>query len=387
VPFLELVQHALHDLEQRGLRRRARDIDGPQGPRVLVDGRSALCLCSNNYLGLAGHPDIAAALALGIGEEGVGSGASRLISGSMRAHRDAEAALARFVGLPAAALFATGYACNLGVVQALATREDVLFSDSLNHASLIDGARLSRAKVVVYEHGAAEDLERKLRAHRADGRMALVLTESLFSMDGDVAALADIARLAREHDAGLLVDDAHAIGVYGPAGRGLCAALGVVPDVLIGTLGKAFGAQGAFVAAAEPVVDLIRNRARSYIFSTAPAPGLARAAEVATAVVAAADDRRAQLVRHTRRLRTGLTELGFRVLPGESAIIPVVVGDSEPTMALSRALLERGVFAHGIRPPTVPVGTGRLRVVPMASHSDADIEEALAAFAAVRPAR
>lgn len=387
MPFLELVQHALHDLETRGLRRRARDIDGPQGPRVWVDGRSALCLCSNNYLGLAGHPDIAAALAQGIREEGVGSGASRLISGSMRAHRDAEAALARFVGLQAAALFATGYACNLGVVQALATRDDVLFSDSLNHASLIDGARLSRAKIIVYEHGDAEDLERKLRAHRRDGRMALVLTESLFSMDGDIAPLADLARLAHDHDAGLLVDDAHALGVYGPAGRGLCAALGVVPDVLIGTLGKAFGAQGAFVAAAEPVVDLIRNRARSYIFSTAPAPGLARAAEVATGVVAAADDRRAQLIRHTQRLRAGLTELGFRVLPGESAIIPVVVGDSEPTMALSRALLARGVFAHGIRPPTVPVGTGRLRVVPMASHSDADIEEALAAFASVRPAR
>ncbi len=387
MPFLDLVEHALHDLEQRGLRRRARDISGPQGPRVVVDGRMALCLCSNNYLGLAGHPEIATAVALGVREEGVGSGASRLISGSMRAHRDAESALARFVGLPAAALFATGYACNLGVVQALATRDDVLFSDSLNHASLIDGARLSRAKIIVYEHADAEDLERKLRAHRGEGRMALVLTESLFSMDGDVAPLADIARLAREHDAGLLVDDAHALGVYGPAGRGLCAALGVVPDVLIGTLGKAFGAQGAFVAAAEPVVDLIRNRARSYIFSTAPSPGLARAAEVATAVVVAADDRRGQLIRHTRRLRTGLTELGFRVLPGDSAIIPVVVGDSEPTMALSRSLLERGVFAHGIRPPTVPVGTGRLRVVPMASHSEGDIEEALAAFAAVRMAR
>ncbi len=384
VQFLELVERSLLDLDRQGLRRRARDVDGPQGPRIVVDGQSALCLCSNNYLGLAGHPEIVAALNAGMQEEGVGSGASRLISGSMRAHRHAEAALARFVSLPAAALFSTGYACNLGVVQALATRDDVLFSDSLNHASLIDGARLSRAKVVIYEHANAEDLARKLRSQRRDGRMALVLTESLFSMDGDVAPLADIAALAREHEAGLVVDDAHALGVYGPEGRGLCAALGIVPDVLIGTLGKAFGAQGAFVAGSEAVVDLIRNRARSYIFSTAPSPALARAAEAATHVVLAADERRTQLLAHAQRLRAGLSELGYRVLPGESPIIPVLIGDPEPTMATSRALLELGVFAHGIRPPTVPAGSGRLRVVPMASHTVDDIEQALAAFATVR---
>lgn len=382
--FSELVERSLLDLDQQGLRRKAREIDGPQGPRVIVDGRPVLCLCSNNYLGLAGHPEIVAALTAGLREEGVGSGASRLISGSMRAHRQSEAALARFAQLPAAALFSTGYACNLGVVQALATREDVIFSDSLNHASLIDGARLSRAKIVIYEHGDASDLERKLKGERHSGRMALVLTESLFSMDGDVAPLSDIANLARAHGAGLVVDDAHALGVYGPEGRGLCAALGVVPDVLIGTLGKAFGAQGAFVAGSASVIDLIRNRARSYIFSTAPSPALARAAEAAAQVVAGADDLRSRLLAHARRLRTGLSELGYRVLPGQSPIIPVVIGDPEPTMALSRALLEQGVFAHGIRPPTVPAGSGRLRVVPMASHSAEDIEQALAAFAAVR---
>lgn len=383
MPFPSLIQDALQELEQKGLRRRARDIDGPQGPRIVVDGRAALCLCSNNYLGLAGHPHIAAGLARGLAEEGAGSGASRLVSGSMRAHRDAEEALAAFVGQPAAALFSTGYACNVGVVQALCTRDDIVFSDSLNHASLIDGARLSRAKIVIYEHGDAEDLRRKLSAQRGEGRLALVLTESLFSMDGDVAPLAELSRLAREFDAGLVVDDAHALGVYGPGGRGLCAALGVVPDVLIGTLGKSFGAQGAFVAASADVVDLIRNRARSYIFSTAPSPALARAAEAAVQVVLASSAARSLLLAHTRRLRSGLSALGYRVLPGDSPIIPVIVGDPEPTMALSRGLLERGVFAHGIRPPTVPPGTGRLRVVPMATHSEADIEEALAAFAAL----
>jgi len=383
VSFPELIDQALLDLEHKGLRRRARNVDGPQGPRILVDGRSALCLCSNNYLGLAGHPAIAAGLSRGLSEEGVGSGASRLISGSMRAHRDAEDELAAFVGQPEAALFSTGYACNVGVVQGLASRDDVIFSDSLNHASLIDGARLSRAKVVVYAHGDADDLRRKLAAQRGEGRLALVLTESLFSMDGDVAPLGEIADLARAYNAGLVVDDAHALGVYGPSGRGLCAALGVTPDVLIGTLGKAFGAQGAFVAGSAAVVDLIRNRARSYIFSTAPAPALARAAEAAVKVVLASDAARARLFSHARRLRSGLSALGYQVLEGQSPIIPLIVGEPEPTMALSRALLERGVFAHGIRPPTVPAGTGRLRVVPMASHSETDIDEALAAFSAL----
>ncbi len=384
--FLEVVERSLSDLDGQGLRRRARDIDGPQGPRITVDGQIALCLCSNNYLGLAGHPEIVAALSTGMQEEGVGSGASRLISGSMRAHRQAELALAGFAQLPAAALFSTGYACNLGVVQALATRDDVIFSDALNHASLIDGARLSRAKIVIYEHADPDDLERKLRSQRHAGRMALVLTESLFSMDGDIAPLAEIARLARVHEAGLVVDDAHALGVYGPQGRGLCAALRITPDVLIGTLGKAFGAQGAFVAGSEAVIDLVRNRARSYIFSTAPSPALARATEAAVHVVEHADARRSQLFAHAQRLRTGLDELGYRVLPGSSPIIPVVIGDPEPTMAISRALLEQGVFAHGIRPPTVPAGSGRLRVVPMASHTEGEIEQALAAFAVVRGA-
>jgi 7-keto-8-aminopelargonate synthetase-like enzyme len=236
---------------------------------------------------------------------------------------------------------------------------------------------------VVYAHADAADLERKLRQHRHEGRLAVVLTESLYSMDGDVPPLLDLARLARSHDAAFLVDEAHALGIYGPQGRGLCAALGLVPDVLIGTLGKALGGHGAFVAAAEPIIDLIRNRARSYIFSTAPAPALAGAAVAAVGLVQASDPARAQLRKNVAALRSGLSGLGFRVLPGTSPIIPVMVGESDATMALSRAVLDHGVFAHGIRPPTVPPGSGRLRVVPMATHSDADIAEALAAFARV----
>lgn len=383
--FLEHVDVALAELERAGLRRRARDVEGPQGPRFVVDGRQVLCLCSNNYLGLANHPVLAAALRQRLDEDGVGSGASRLISGSMAAHREAEHVLAAYVGQPASVLFSTGYASNLGVIQALVGRDDIIFSDALNHASLIDGARLSRARIVIYEHTDPADLAQKLRAHRGEGRAALVVTESVFSMDGDFAPLQELAQLAREYRAGFLVDEAHALGVFGPQGRGLAPSLGVVPDVTLGTLGKALGGQGAFAAAPAAVVDLIRNRARSYVFSTAPAPALARAAVASVRLVQDADALRNTLHRHAARLRSALCELGYQVPAGDSPIIPVLVGEPEPTMRLSQALLERGVFAHGIRPPTVPAGTGRLRVVPMASHSEADIDEAIAAFEAVRP--
>ena len=359
-------------------------MDGPQGPWLCVDGQRVLGLCSNNYLGLAGHPALAAAARAALEVDGTGSGASRQISGNMRAHRQAEQALAHFIHQPRSALFATGYACNVGVVQALVDAGDVIFSDRLNHASLIDGARLSRAKVVVYEHADASDLEQKLKLHRPSGRGALVLTESLFSMDGDVPPLIDIAKLARDHGAGLLVDEAHALGVMGPYGSGLCPELGVRPDVTVGTLGKAFGAQGAFAAGSDATVELVRNRARSYIFSTAPAPALAAVALAGLRLVRDGDGLRATLRARSARLRSGLRALDFHVPLGDSPIIPVMVGESEPTMALSRALFDQGVFVHGVRPPTVPQGTGRLRVVPMASHSDDDISEALRAFAAVR---
>lgn len=376
---------ALGALESKGLLRTPRAVRGSQAPEFEVDGRSAICLCANNYLGLANHPALAAATADAHAQEGFGAGASRLISGSMGAHREAESAFAAFLGKEAAALFSSGYAANVGAVQALVGRGDILFSDSLNHASLIDGARLSRARIVVYRHADPDDLAAKLRAHRAEGAAALVLTESLFSMDGDIPPLRRIAELAQQHDAGLLVDEAHALGVFGPQGRGLCADRGVRPDVLVGTLGKAFGGQGAFVAASNPAVRLIRNRARSYVFSTAPAAPVARAASASLALVRDADAARARLLELATRLREGLLELGYRLVPGESQILPVLVGDPEPTMALSAALLEHGVFAHGIRPPTVPAGTGRLRVVPMATHTDEHIDRALRAFEKVRP--
>lgn len=351
---------------------------------MIVDGRQVLCMCSNNYLGLANHPVVAAAMREGLELEGLGAAASRQISGNMAAHRRLELALAEFVGQPAAALFATGYMANVGTLQALASAEDIVFSDALNHASLIDGARLSRARVVVYRHLDLEDLEGKLRSQRAEGRTALVVSESLFSMDGDQAPLRELRQLTERFDAALVLDEAHALGVFGARGKGLADSAGVRPDVTLGTLGKALGTQGAFVAAAAPVVELVRNRARSFVFSTAPSPVLAHAGVAALRLVAAADGQRSALRGHWRRLRAELAALGYRVGPGDSAIIPVHVGASEPTMALSRALFERGLFVHGIRPPTVPAGTGRLRLSPMATHADADIAEAVAAFAEAR---
>lgn len=378
--FQQDVEDALQELEHSGLRRTPRRVDGIQGPVLEIDGRSVVCLCSNNYLGLANHPDIARAAIDAARLEGTGAAASRLITGTMTAHEEAEAAFAAFVGLPAAALFSTGYAANVGTIQALVDRRDLVFSDALNHASLIDGCRLSQATVHVYRHRDATHLEELLRRHRARGRRALIVTDSLFSMDGVIAPVAELAELAIRHDAGLLVDEAHALGVLGPSGRGVCAARGVVPDLVVGTLGKSFGVAGAFVAGNPRVVSLLQNRARSFVYSTAPPPMLVRAALAALPLVQRADPARERLLSHAQRLRSGLRALGFEVPEGHSQIVPALVGDNARTMRLSNRLLDRGVFVQGIRPPTVPAGTARLRLTPMATHEPPQIAHALEAF-------
>jgi glycine C-acetyltransferase len=375
---------ALSAIEAAGQLRRPRAVDGPQQARLTVDGRSVLSLCSNDYLGLANHPALLAAAQRALRAQGMGAGAARHISGNMAAHRELEVELAEFTGHSSALLFSSGYGANVGVLSALAGRGDVIFSDALNHASLVDGARLSRARVVIYRHADAGDLERKLTEHRHEGRLALIASESLFSMDGDQAPLSALTALARRFDAALILDEAHALGVMGPSGTGLARASGVRPDVTVGTLGKAFGSQGAFAAGSSPVVDLLRNQARSFVFSTAPAPVLAAASLAALRLIREGDDSRSRLRGHWRELRDGLAALGYQVLPGDSAIIPVLVGPSERTMALSQRLFDLGVFVHGIRPPTVPAGQARLRVVPSAAHSEEDIAEALRAFAEAR---
>jgi 8-amino-7-oxononanoate synthase len=381
--FQTQIRDALSQLEAAGLLRRPLRISGPQGPEVEIDGRRVLCFCSNNYLGLANHPALVEASAASAHHDGVGAAASRLITGTMDSHRQAEVAFADFLGAPATVLFSTGYSANLGTIQALVGPGDAIFSDALNHASLIDGCRLSRATVHVYSHRDSDHLESLLRDHRSRSRRALIVTDSLFSMDGVTAPLRDIATLARSFDAGLLVDEAHALGVFGPNGRGLSAAMGIEPDVVVGTLGKSFGVAGAFVAASEAVVGLIKNRARSFVYSTAPPPMIARAAVAALQLVREADDARTSLLRNAELLRSGLRTLGFKIPDENSQILPVFIGNNERTMQLSAKLLDRGVFVQGIRPPTVPAGTARLRLTPMATHRPEHIERAIDAFASL----
>jgi len=367
----------------QGLQRSLRPVDGPQDTRVVVDGRSVLCLCSNNYLGLANHPAVIEAAIAASHQYGVGSGASRLISGSMRAHHDLEERLAAFKSAAACLLFTSGYHANLGVIASLVSEGDAVFSDALNHASVIDGCRLARAAVHVYPHLDLDALEARLRG--APARRRLVVTESVFSMDGDAAPLGAICDLAERYDAMVMVDEAHATGVLGPGGAGLVEALALQDraTVQMGTLGKALGTFGAYVAGSRALIDFLTNRARTFIFTTALPPPIVAAAGAALTIVQCEPERRRAVRRNAERLRRGLRGLGYEVLGDDDGhILPVMVGEAETTMALSAALLGEGVFAHGIRPPTVPEGTARIRATVMATHTDADIDQAIAAFAA-----
>jgi 8-amino-7-oxononanoate synthase len=315
-----------------------------------------------------------------LAQVGFGACGARHISGTMSLHTELERRIARFVGQERALFFTTGYGANLAVLQALGSQSTLVLSDELNHASLIDGCRLSRARAHVYRHTDLDHVEELLRRHRHEAESAIVVTESLYSMDGDYAPLRELRELCDEFNAALVVDEAHAFGAIGPRGRGLCALLGVVPDVLMGSFGKALGASGAFLVAKASVLQLIENRARSYVFSTAPSPTVAAAALAALELVEHAGDRRTHLREHTLRLRAGLSDLGYHVLPGDSHIIPVLLGSPGLASEFSRKLLALGIFVHGIRPPTVPPGTSRLRIAAMATHTPDQIEFALEKF-------
>jgi len=372
----------LEGLERAGLRRRLRPLETGAEPEVVVEGRRALLLSSNNYLGLATHPALQAAAREAVGRFGCGTGASRLIAGDTELHARVERQLAGFKGTEAALLFPSGYQANVGAITALVGVGDHVFSDALNHASIIDGCRLSRASVHVYPHRDVRALEAMLAATPAGGRR-LIVTDSVFSMDGDRAPLQALVAAASQYHSFLMLDEAHAAGVLGDRGAGLAEACGVVGDVAVhmGTLGKALGGVGAYVAGSRMLIDLLVNRARSFIYTTGIAPSAVAVAGAALDVVAAEPERRAALARNAERLRSGLRALGFEV-GGDTHILPVMVGDNARATALAEALLERGVLVHAIRPPTVPAGTARLRVTPMATHTTAQLDCALAAFAA-----
>jgi 8-amino-7-oxononanoate synthase len=361
----------LASLEAASLRRGLEVLDGPVGVRVSVDGRALLNFSSNDYLGLANDPGVLRAVQARFGEVGTGAGASRLVVGTQRVHDELETALARFEGVEAALLFSSGWAANVGTVTSLVGAGDVVFSDELNHASVIDGCRLSRAQVEIFRHRDVRHLEALLARHH--GARRLVVTESIFSMDGDRAPLVDLVRVAREAGAAIMVDEAHATGVVGPHGQGLCAALGVEVDVRVGTLSKALGGQGAWVAGSALLRDLLINRARSFVFSTGLSPLVCVAGLAALERVQHDDARRAQLHHNIERLARGLATLGFDVRP-DSAIFSLVLGDAVRALAVSAALRQRGVLVKAIRPPTVPAGTSRLRVSVSAAHGDAELD-------------
>ena len=370
------VARRLEELRAAGLHRRLRLVDSPQGPRVTLDGAEVLLLCSNNYLGLADHPRVRQAAADAAERFGAGAGASRLISGNMAPHRRLEERIAAFTGYEAALLFGSGYLANLGTIATLAGRGQVAFSDELNHASLIDGCRISGAERFVYRHGDLDHLTWGLR--KAGDRATLIVTDAVFSMDGDVARVGELFELSRRHGCRLMVDEAHATGAMGPGGRGAVAEAGLAGqvDVVVGTLGKSLGSYGAYVCASAELVDLLLNAARPFIFSTALPPPAIGAALAALALLDSQPAMVDHLARNAGILRDALAEGGLEPAPSRTQIIPMVVGSAEAATALCERALAGRVFAQAIRPPTVPDGTSRLRLSVMANHSARDLHAA-----------
>jgi 8-amino-7-oxononanoate synthase len=370
------IEARLDELKSLGLHRRTRLVSGPQGPHVLLDGKPVMMLCSNNYLGLADHPKLRSAAADAAARWGVGAGGSRLVSGTMTIHRRLEERLADFKRQEAALLFGSGYLANIGVIAALARAGEVVFSDELNHASIIDGCRLSRSEVFVYHHRDVEHL--KWGILQSERRGALIVTDSVFSMDGDVAPLTEIVELARRHRLRVVVDEAHATGALGPDGRGAVAEAGLEDeiDVIVGTLGKALGSYGAFAACAQSMARYLVNAARTFIFSTAPPPPAVAAALAALEMIEERPRLVAKLSANASALRAELALQGFDVRGSRTQILPLVIGAADLAMQISEAALARGVFAQAIRPPTVPPMTSRLRLAVMASHQEEELRAA-----------
>ncbi len=377
---MSYIDDRLQELRELGLYRRLRLVSGPQGPRVMLDGKPVLLLCSNNYLGLADEPAVRDAAADAAARWGVGAGASRLVSGTMTVHRRLEERLAAFESTEACVLFGSGYLANVGVLGALAGAGDVIYSDALNHASIIDGCRLSRARTFVYRHGDLEHLRWGLQRERTLGetRRRVIVTDAVFSMDGDVAPLPGLAELADRHGAQLVVDEAHATGVLGPGGRGAVADAGLEGevDVIIGTLSKALGSYGAYACATTALVRYLVNVARPLIFSTAPPPPAVAAALAALELLQREPARVDALRANARLLRAELAGEGLPIADAPTPIVPLLVGDAGHAMDCCEEALRRGVFAQAIRPPTVTPGTSRLRLTVMATHGAEELRDA-----------
>jgi len=376
--ILKLLADRLAEIGRAGLLRRRFARQGPQGPRIAVDGREYLAFCSNDYLGLANHPRIVKAAVEAAERHGVGQGASHLLSGHSVLHERLESALAQFVRMPRALHFSSGYQANIGAISALAGPEDTVFSDALNHASLIDGARLSRARVVRYPHLDLDFLDKALAPPTRGGKV--VVTDAVFSMDGDIAPVAALLELCERHDALLLLDDAHGFGVLGPQGRGTPAHFDLSSPriVYVGTLGKAAGVSGAFVAGTQDVIEIVLQRARTYVYTTASPAMLAAAVEASLELIRTEDWRRERLRGLVASLKRALPGPGLK--PSDTPIQPLVLGANAAALDAAARLRERGILVPAIRPPTVPEGTARLRISLSAAHDEQDVSRLAAAL-------
>ncbi len=372
----------IYDVRQRGLFRRLVEVKSPTGPVVRIGGREMLMLASNDYLGLAAHPRIISCAQRAASAWGAGAGASRLMSGNIGLYETLERDIAAFKGTEDALVFSTGYMANMGILTAVAEEQDIIYSDALNHASIVDGCRMSRARVVVYPHRDTAALEGHLRSS-GPCRRKIIITDSVFSMDGDIAPLDELAVLADAYDALLVVDDAHGSGVLGQRGRGALEHFGIPWTervVVMGTMGKALGCFGAFVAGSATLKTLLINRARSFMFTTALPPSVIASAQEAVRVVEGEPERRSRLGGHVRFMRSGLQRLGFDTGGSETQIIPLIIGGSEPAGEMAERLFEENIFCPSIRPPAVPEHACRLRLSLMASHRREDLERALGSF-------
>ena len=380
------IHRYLAGLRARDVYRERRTLDSPQGREVVVDGRRLLNFCSNDYLGLASDPRVREACKAGLDRWGTGAGASHLVCGHTAAHEALELALAEFTGRPRVLLYSSGYGANVGVINALLSVGDVVFEDRLNHASLLDGGRISRATFTWFDHLDTVHLERELDAvAEATGRK-LIASDGTFSMDGDLCQLDDMIAVAKRHRAWIMIDDAHGMGVHGHHGVGLVDpqrySTADVP-VLVGTLGKAFGTSGAFVAGEQGLIETLVQRSRNYIYTTAMPSALAAATLASLEIARAEDWRREHLAHLIDRFRAGASSLGFSVMSSMSPIQPLVVGDPTRALTMSKALEERGVLIVAIRPPTVPEGTSRLRITLTAAHEASDVDHLLDTLASI----
>jgi 8-amino-7-oxononanoate synthase len=383
-PKFTKLQTEIDSRRSRHLYRRTRIADSPQQPHMSIDGKPLLTFCSNDYLGLANHPEVIRAFQQAANTYGVGSGAAHLVNGHSRPHQQLEEALAAFTGRERALLFSTGYMANLGVVNALLTgRNDVVYADRLNHASLVDAGLLSGAKLIRYPHNDTTSLGKRLLAQEGTDVTQLILTDGVFSMDGDVAPLKKLAVMARNHDAWLMVDDAHGIGVLGKTGAGLLEAEGLTQTdvpILMGTLGKALGTAGAFIAGANELIEYLIQTARTWIYTTAQPPAVAAATLASLQLVQTESWRREHLQALIQQFQQGARQLGLPLMPSTTAIQPILIGSSEEALEMSQKLEARGILVTAIRPPTVPADTARLRVTLSAAHTAEDVERLLEAL-------